>query len=147
MTFIRKMKNIFSYCSVLLFLLVVAFNCKSPIQNDDFSSVRSGTYFKYRNGNQLHTTIIRKDSIQMEINANTADTTIWKITWLDESTYFCQILGLPKSKSPNEINRYKRSVILVNIKSLTENYYTYQTKLTLDGETGTINDTLWLKKK
>ena len=88
-----------------------------------------------------------KDTVQMEISANAVDTTIWRITWLDSANYYCQVLALPKSKSPNEINQYIRSVILISIKFLTKHYHTYQTQRNLEGETKTIQDTLWLKKK
>ena len=95
----------------------------------------------------LNSTVIRKDTVQMEISPNAVDTTIWRITWLDSANYYCQVLALPKSKSPNEINQYKRSVILVSIKSLTKDYYTYQKEFHLDEETRTLQDILWLKKK
>ena len=139
---INSLVNILILCSIAL-----TYSCKPPLDSKDFSSLKTGTFFQYNNAGKLNSTVIRKDTVQMEISANGVDTTIWRITWLDSTNYYCQILGLPKSKSPNEINQYKRSVILVSIKSLTKDYYTYQGELHLDEETRTLQDTLWLKKK
>ena len=131
-------------------VMAMIYSCNPTLEVKDFSSIKTGTFYQYNNSGSLNSTVIRKDTVQVEISANKVDTTIWRINWLDSSTYYCQILGLPKSKSPNEVFQYKRAIILVSIKSLTEDYYTYKGELTLDGETREpriLQDTLWRKRK
>ena len=49
--------------------------------------VHTGKFFQYKNQGQFYSTIIRGDSVQMEINAQTGDTTNWKIHWIDNCSY------------------------------------------------------------
>ncbi len=132
--------SLLSFC----FLLISCMSSSAPI---DFSAIRSGTFFQYGKDAQLHSTIIRNDSLQIEINTRTGDTSVWKIEWLDSSAYYCKILSLPKSKSPNEFAKYNRSILLIQLRELTDSYFTYQGELTIDGETGVVSDTLWRVRK
>lgn len=140
-----KKREIFLMSIILL--CTVIFSCMSSSPPSDFSSIRSGTFFQYDKDAQLQTTIIRNDSLQIEVNARTGDTSVWRVQWLDSGAYYCKILSLPKSKSPNEVATYNRSALLIKLRKLTESYYTYQAELTTDGETGIVNDTLWRLRK
>ena len=109
--------------------------------------IHTGRFFQYKNQGQLYSTIIRGDSLQMEINTQTGDTTNWKIYWIDNCSFSCQYISGLKDKSDQELAFYKQSIILFSIKTLEKDYYTYNAELKFNAQSKTFNDTIWRQRK
>ena len=67
------------FTSALLFLILLTVSSSLSIPDFDCTSIRTGIFFQYKNGNQLYSTVIRQDTLQTEINTQTGDTSYWKI--------------------------------------------------------------------
>src|SRR4029077_5562265 len=104
--------------SFLPFVFCMTITSASLLSEVDCTSIHTGRFFQYKNANQLHSTIIRGDSIQKEINAQTGDTSIWKIRWTDNCTFTCQYLSGLKSISDQDLEFYKQSLLVFKIKTL-----------------------------
>ena len=111
------------------------------------SPIHTGRFFQYKNQGQLYSTIIRGDSVQMEINSQTGDTTNWKIHWIDNCSYSCQYISGLKAKSDQEIIFYKQSIIVFCIKTLRKDYYTYNAEIKFNSQSKTFSDTVWRQIK
>ena len=119
----------------------------SPIQKIDCNQIHNGKFFQYKNVNQFNSTIIRIDSLQYEINAQTGDTSSWKIRWSDDCTFTCEYLSGLKFSSEPESAFYHQSIITFKIKDLTDDYYCYDSELNYNSMVKTYSDTLWRHKK
>ena len=97
------------FTSVLLFLILLTVSSSLSSSDFDCTSIRTGIFFQYKNGNQLYSTVIRQDTLQTEINTQTGDTSYWKIRWTDNCTFSCNYISGFKSKSKEELNFYNQS--------------------------------------
>ena len=61
----------------------------------------------------------------------------------DNWTFSCQYLSGLKSKSEQEIDFYTQSVLTFKIKTLKDDYYTYEAELKFNLQSRTFNDKLW----
>jgi len=119
----------------------------SPIQKIDCNQIHNGKFFQYKNVNQFNSTIVRTDSLQYEINAQTGDTSSWKIRWTDDCTFTCEYLSGLKFSSEPESAFYHHSIITFKIKDLTDDYYCYDAELKYNSIVKNYSDTLWRQKK
>jgi hypothetical protein len=108
--------------------------------------VHTGRFFLYKK-NKLYSTIIRGDSIQAEINAQTGDISKWKIRWTDNCTFTCQYLSRLRFKSDQELNFYNQSKLIFSIKSLMHDYYVFDAELKYKATSRKFTDTLWRQIK
>jgi hypothetical protein len=132
--------------SILLTVIWLIITSESSLYELDCSSIHTGRFFSYKNG-QLNYTVIRTDSIQREINTNTGDTSNWIIHWTDNCTFTCQYLSGIKFKSEQETDFYKQSMLVFKIKSLDNDFYTYDAVLKYYSKSRTYSDTVWRRIK
>ena len=135
------------FTSVLLFLILL--NVSSSLSSPDFdcTSIRTGIFFQYKNGNQHYSTVIRQDTLQTEINTQTGDTSYWKIRWTDNCTFSCNYISGFKSKSKEELDFYNQSTLVFKVKTLNNEYYNYDAELKFKSQSIFFSDTLWRQKK
>ncbi len=130
--------------SFLILLIIVSF-VSSP--EFDCSKIRTGTFFQYKNGNQLYSTVIRQDTLQTEINSQTGDTSYWKIHWTDNCTFSCNYISGFKSKSKEELDFYNQSTLVFKVKTMNDEYYNYDAELKFKSQSMSFSDTLWRQRK
>ena len=130
--------------SLLLFsLILLSFTNIYP----DCRAVKNGTFHFYKGKEGYHSIIVRKDSLQTEVNLNTGDSSYWRIRWISDCQFTCTYLSGSAIKSPEEIDFYKRSVLKFNIEKISDLYYTFDAQLTFENNTRNFSDTMWLNKK
>jgi len=56
-------------------------------QDDNCESIRNGIFHFYKNNDQYHAIVIKKDSLQTEINTNTYDTSYWRLAWVSSCEF------------------------------------------------------------
>jgi len=135
------------FTSVLLFLILLTVSSSLSSSDFDCTSIRTGIFFQYKNGNQLYSTVIRQDTLQTEINTQTGDTSYWKIRWTDNCTFSCNYISGFKSKSKEELNFYNQSTLFFKVKTLNDEYYNYDAELKFKSQSIFFSDTLWRQKK
>src|SRR5690242_14108976 len=62
------------------------------IPKRDCSRIRNGHFYFNGKTTGVSYQIIRKDSLQMEINSKSKDTSFWKIDWIDGCSYKAKYL-------------------------------------------------------
>ena len=109
--------------------------------------VRNGTFHFYPKGSNKHYIVIRKDSLQKELIANTSDTSYWRIHWLSECTLTAKYISGGPVNDKNEIAFLNNHITLFKILEVTKDYY--RVKLSLDSLSSaqTAEDTVWRKEK
>lgn len=139
----NKLNNALLFSFMLANLLLLGF---TKI-NTDCKAVKNGTFHFYKDNGRYHSIVIRKDSLQTEVNLNTGDSTFWRIRWISDCQFACTYLSGSAIKSPEEIDFYKRSILKFNINKTSDLYYTFDAMLTFDNNTKSFSDTMWLNKK
>ena len=137
----------YPFFSALLFVILMTVTSAQSLPDFDCTAIYTGRFFQYKKENQLYSTIVRQDSLQTEINTQTGDTSYWKIRWTDNCTFSCQYLSGLKSKSEQELDFYKQSILFFKIKTLEKDYYTYDAELKFNSQSNTFSDTLWRRTK
>jgi hypothetical protein len=115
---------------------------KSPCE-----SVKQGIFHFYQDNGKYHSVVIRKDSIQTEVNLTTGDSTCWKISWISDCEFKCSFISGSKIKTQQEIDFYKTSILKFNIIKTTKEYYIYDASLTVGNDAKHFTDTMWLHPK
>ena len=82
-------------------------------------SVKNGMFHFYQNNDQYHALVIRKDSLQTEININTGDTSYWHVVWLSDCEFTVAYISGSKAMSQQELDFHKQSALKFSIKTLT----------------------------
>lgn len=116
----------------------------------DCTQYRVGKFYIYNKVSKQRINIERKDSLQIETNAETGDITVMKVSWTAE----CEYDLLFNYTTPKEVSKSKRSQsvtessanipLRIKILSGTDNYYVFEaSKQGLKS----LRDTVWLIKE
>jgi hypothetical protein len=137
------MINRIKYFILIYCFILMGFNFPDPI----CKSVKNGVFHFYQNDGQYHGVVIRKDSLQIEVNQNTLDTTFWRILWLSDCQFTCSFISGTKMKWKEELTFYKMSKLTFSIQKVTKQYYTFDASFTSSNNSRTFSDTMWLEAK
>lgn len=89
--------------------------------------------------------IERQDSVQLEINGKTGDTTLVKITWTAPCGYEMIITKSHRPATDTFLKRMERLPSVVKILDVTNDYYTFEAKK--QGVPISLKDTIWIYHK
>jgi hypothetical protein len=140
--FIKRPRTIISLAILLLsFGLFIQWNplkvsCKD-FQNGQFHFYGKGSHFL----------IIRKDSMQKEINLATQDTSFWKISWSDDCIYRAKYLYGGGNYSEEKKNLLRNHTTIIEIQKTTPEYYIFKASLDTLNSKYSLVDTVWVKAK
>lgn len=137
-----KVVAIFSLLGIYIFLTISFTNKKPPC-----SQFKNGVFHYYQNNGKFHSLVIRKDSLQTEINLNTNDTSNWRIQWVSDCEFTCKFISSTKNMSKPENDFYKSSFLKFSIVSATKDYYLYNAVFTANNYSKVFNDTMWVSPK
>ena len=142
-----KMRKQIFYSVPLLLVAPVIFFAKSSF---DCTQYKFGKFYIYNKVNEQRIDIERKDSLQIERNAETGDITVMKVNW----TLDCEYELLFNYTTPKEVSQSKRSQLVtgisanipmrIKILSGTENYYVFEAS---KPGLKPLRDTVWLVKE
>lgn len=141
------MKKLIKIFNALLFLILTPILFSSKAIYPPCKSIKNGTFHFYQNNGQYHSVIIRKDSLQTEVNLSTGDSTFWKIVWISDCKFTSSYISGSKIKTPEELDFYKKSTLTFNIIKISEKYYTWDALFSSNGKSRTFSDTMWLKER
>ena len=115
----------------------------------DCARYKFGKFYIYNKASKQRIDIERKDSLQIETNAETGDITVMKVSW----TADCEYELLFNYTTPKEVSTSKRSQpvqgisanipMRIKILSGTENYYVFEAS---KPGLKPLRDTVWLVK-
>jgi hypothetical protein len=110
-------------------------------------NIKTGTFYFYPPDRSGIFEIVRNDSLQIENNLSTGDSSIWKIKWQTDSVFTCKFLRGTKMMSIEEKDFYNAHVILFKIRNINSMYYTFSGGVDGIEGLGKIQDTIWFKPK
>jgi hypothetical protein len=130
---------------LLLFLLCSFFEVRSNAQI--CTDLRDGVFYSYPKNTAKQYVITRQGEYQKEIDLVTGDTTLWKVSWLNDCTY-CLTYISGSAKLTGEIKTLLESHKLVTkIESISGDFYTYFFYLDKAAGKYLLTDTIWSQKK
>lgn len=139
----KRNKYLIPVLGLTISLVVLSFTGIKP----ECTSVKNGRFHFYQNSGQYHSIVIRKDSLQTEVNLSTGDSTFWRILWVSDCQFTCSYISGSKMKSQEELDFYNRSTLTFNILETTKHYYTYDALFKTDNNSRSFSDTMWLVAK
>ena len=82
---------------------------------EQVNRIKIGVFYFYPKNSSESFNIIRNDSIQMEINLNTQDTTIWRIRWQNDHLFNVRYWTGTKKLSDAELAFDNAHIIMIRI--------------------------------
>ena len=113
----------------------------------DCKKVRIGEFYFYPPDNRGPYKLVRKDSLQYEINQQTNDTSIWKLQWLSDCLVKSSFISATNELPGKMIDFLKTHSAYLEILNVTEKYYCFQ--ITADSIPPELihKDTAWFNPK
>jgi hypothetical protein len=139
-------RNTLNLSFAALATTVLIFACSSVKKGEDCSQYKSGEFLYHYRGQQgdFYYSINRNDSIQIEINQKTGDTTKWAVHWTDECKYELLLIKSTEHFRDTIHTSWKADPVRNEIVRSTKEYYIF--KAESDHTDFVLTDTLWLKK-
>jgi hypothetical protein len=113
----------------------------------DCGKIREGTFYFYPLKSEEKFTIIRKGSVQMEINAKTSDTSFWKTNWINDCVLNLKFIRSTKPMSDAQKSFLNAHVTVVQVLEVEKGYYAFKGGLDSIGAMNSSTDTLWQKPR
>ena len=127
----------------LFSLLLFSFKTNNP----DCGSVKNGTFHFYKDNGRHHAIIVRRDSLQTEINTKTLDTSYWRVTWISDCEFTTTFISGTKARSQEDLDFYKQSTLKFKISNSSREFYTYHALFSYNNRSKIFSDTMWLQEK
>ena len=109
-------------------------------------NIKKGTFHFYT-PEQVHFIILKKDTLDAEINTQTGDTSYWHVQWLNDSTYNSTFIRKtnPDTGLRQQFNLEAKTQI--HIKAVRPDYYLFDSRSTFRDKKFTYADTVWFQPK
>lgn len=111
------------------------------------SDVKYGHFYFYGKSTGNSYQIIREDSLQLEVNANTNDTSFWKINWIDECSYKLKYLHGGGSNFSQMKDFLIKHTTCIQIREVKPEFYVFKVSLDSFNSNMSLVDTAWMKAK
>lgn len=128
----------------LVLIVAITFVSATPkTKIDNCAAIHIGEFYYYPSTSNRKYKLIRDSGTQKEINLTTNDTSIFKITWLDDCTYSLErISGIPKYQEG-----LKRPKLYIQFSTLKSNYYLFKGCKDFLHSNYCFKDTIWMNSK
>lgn len=136
------MKTTHTLLACIISLLIFSAFLSPPA---DCGKLRNGRFHIY--GVENSYTIVRKDTLQIEINKKTGDTSWWRVKWISPCGYTLRFLAGQEKMESLKAEFYENSRIKVSIRKYTADYYIYDGQLSYKDMISNSSDTMWLKER
>ncbi len=134
---------------LLIFLTVITIAPPANAQSNKLScaELKNGIFHVYPKNSIKHYTSIRESDLQKEVNVENGDSTLWKITWINDCSYSLKQISTSEKLDEKAVSFFKKHKLAYQITHVTEDYYVY--KGYVDNISGDPfqTDTMWLKEK
>ncbi len=142
---INNMQHSKIFSITIFFISWIFIYCTIPKQ--DCSRVRNGHFYFYGKATGISYQIIRKDSLQMEINSKSKDTSFWKIDWIDDCSYKAKYLH----GGGDDLTEMKDFLLqhntCIRINQVGSEFYVFKVSLDSFNSRQFAIDTAWMKTK
>jgi hypothetical protein len=129
-----------------LFCFYITLLTSCERKNIECEAVKNGRFHVYTPDGR-HFLIIRKDSIQLEVNQMTGDTSHWKVKWLTNCDFNAQYISGGKMESQAQEEFYKKTLAQFSVQKVATKYYVFTGSIKTPQGYKTYTDTTWLQEK
>ncbi len=109
------------------------------------NKIRNGIFYFHPQDAQKKLIVVRKGSIQKEINTQKTDTSFWKVTWQNACSYSLKFIRKSQPLSDEEKSFYTSHISVVKILGIKKEYYIFKGGLDSINNKSALTDTLWFK--
>ncbi len=138
----RRLGIIFLVAILICFYFISCLN-----SSERCSKLKEGTFYYYSPGHENDMVIIRKDSLQSEINIRTGDTSNWRIKWITDCQFSSHYLSGIKFATKSDEYFYRTSTITFTIGTITKDYFLYDALFENEYSRKKYSDTCWLHER
>jgi hypothetical protein len=141
--------NPFKLLMILTGITVGPYNSYCQGQSLSCKDLKHGIFYSYPKNTDSKYLYERTGDYQKETDLKKGDTTLWKVKWQNDCTYSIEyVSGNNKiNEEAFELLKKKKHKLLFEIKSITDDYYTYASYLDKTSNLPLELDTLWLHEK
>jgi len=133
---------------IFLAAISICFHFVSCLNSSDrCAKLKEGTFYYYSPDHENDGLIIRKDSLQSEINRKTGDTSYWRIKWITDCQFSSHYLSGIKFASRGDEYFYKTSTVTFTIGAITKDYFLYDALFENEYARKKYSDTCWLHER
>lgn len=115
--------------------------------SNDCNKLKCGTFYFYPVNAQNGFVVIRKNSIQEEINLATSDTSFWEVNWKNTCEFNLKFIRKSQPMSDDERAFYSSHISVVKVLKVTKEYYVFNAGLDYLNGANALTDTLWFKPR
>lgn len=138
--------NLYSFVKFALLFLFSA-GTIPPSSSPDCSKIKHGQFFFYPEGGKFQFKLIRKDSLQLEIDLKTMDTSVWRVFWVDDCTLTNQFISSTKPIDAGFLDFVSNHKAYQQIEEIRNDYYLIKMSLDSINSSDYMRDTVWFKPK
>lgn len=130
-------------------LLVVIISISwTTIQPPDCKTIQNGTFYFYPPDQKDGFKLIRNDSLQVEVELKTNDTSFWKIQWINECVCTSKFISTTKKKVPKEfLDMVNNHIMFMEVMEVTDKYYRMRVRVDSLSNSEYYEDKIWLQPK
>lgn len=130
---------------LMLYFLIIAASAFSQTLN--CSDVKNGVFISFSKTDGSKTICTRLGDVQKESNALTRESVLWDVEWINDCSYYLKYNSGLEDKPKQELEMLKKHKFLVQITSVSQDYYTFQSFLDKESNPVILKDTLWVKQR
>jgi len=132
--------------ALIIFSLPLLISAQPKLNN--YNKLKNGTFYLYPPNFPLGFTIIRKDTLQEEINLKTNDTSYWKVSWQNDYQFEFKFIRKNHPISDNEKSFYIDHIVKGKVLKVENDYYTFKAGFdSINNPIASFTDTMWFKAK
>ena len=134
--------------SPLLLLIFFSLNLFAQPASKDCQGLHNGKFYYYPVGKHDLYIITRNDTLQMEVEFASHDTSWWKASWPEPCTLSVNLIDDTKVMPLQQKEFMRKYATMIHITQLKQAYYIFDASFINGGkEFGKMTDTMWLQPK
>jgi hypothetical protein len=133
--------------SLMLFLLILPYTSVTIAQIKTCKELKEGVFYSYPKNSSKQYQLTRKGDIQTEKDLSTGDSSLWKISWLNDCTYSLYFISGSAKLTDESRTFAKAHSLITKIESTTDDFYSYHIYIDKVAGKYLLADTIWFQKK
>jgi len=138
-------KEFFNF--LITFLSPLMILGQPAVVGTDCNTIKEGTFYFYPENAQKAFVIVRKGTMQTEINLKTNDTSFWEVKWEKDCAFDVKFIRKSHSISDDELSFYNSHTTVFKVLRITKDYYVFKGGLDSISKANILTDTMWLKPR
>lgn len=132
---------------IFLMLHFMIFAAPAFSQTLTCSDIKNGVFISFSKTDGSKTIDTRAGDVQKELDASTHETVLWDVEWVNDCSYYLKYNSGLEDKPKKVLEMLKKHKFLIQIISVSQDYYIFQSFLDKESNPVISRDTLWIKQR